>query len=283
MNGRALALLLSAAFAACGAPPSAPPPSLVAVGPLRVGMTAAEADRTLSTLGLNVECKEKNGISECRTLHAGAIALHYEVAGDRVRSATRVIGSSTPPAPAGEMAAAWEARYGPQDTAEAPAVQRLSVIRHWYRAGEGVYRVHLCGSSDGMQGCMETSMDVTPAAVAARIMSEAWDARDYGVVCHTWEKAVSGRCGKPQRISVRPLQSDEVMRIAVLREPRDTPPGGVLLFQSDGTIRHRMWRVSDGSLYGISCRNYDDEEEETCWEIVARFQPRELLMAFVSE
>ncbi|HEU4451733.1 MAG TPA: hypothetical protein VFR81_01700 [Longimicrobium sp.] len=278
MSRRALAPLLAAALAACGAEPSPAPASLSTVGPLRVGMPASEASRTLSSMGFEVECRDRNGISECRTVHTGMIGVQYEVAGDRVRSATRLIGSDMLPAPAGEVAARWEARYGPQDAAEAPAIQKIIVIRHWYREKEGVYRVNLCGNHDGMQACLESAMEVTPAAVAARVMSEAWEARDVAVICRTWDDALTSRCDEPDHVSVWPLQSGEVMRIAVLRGARETPAGAPL-FESDGVVRHRMWRVPDGSLYGISCRNFDDRE--ACWEIAARYEPRQLLAASI--
>jgi hypothetical protein len=278
---RLLIPVVAGALAACGTQPSAAPSSLAAVGPLRVGMPATEADRALSSMGLKVECRDKNGISECQTVHRGMLGLRYDVAGGRVRSATRAFGSNAFPAPPGELAAAWEARFGPQDAAEAPAVQKVSVIRHWFREEEGIYRVHLCGNTGGVQACAETAMEASPAAVAARVSAEAWDARDVAVICRTWDDVLTGGCHEPDHVSVRPLRSGEVMRIAVLRGRGEPLPGGALLFESGGVVRHRMWRVPDGTLYGISCRNFDDGE--ACWEIAARYEPRELLTAFIDD
>ena len=159
-------------------------------------------------------------------------------------------------------------------------MQKLSVIRHWYREKEGVYRVHVCENAGETQACAETAMEVTPVAVAARVSAEAWDARDVAVICRTWNDVFTGDCDEPDHVSVRPLL-DDVMRIAVLRRTWEPPPGGVLLFESDGVIRHRMWRVPDGTLYGISCRNFDDRE--SCWEIAARYEPRRFLTAFIDD
>lgn len=280
MKRRALLPVVAALLAACGAEPSAAPASLGAVGPIRVGMAAADANRTLRSSGFDVECRDEDGITECRTQHAGAMGLRYELAGGRVMSATRALASTTLPASVNELAAAWESRYGPQD-ADAPAVQEISVIRHWFRENEGVYRVNLCGRADGMRACLETAMGVTPAMVAARVSSEAWDRRDVMVICPTWDDVLDANCNELEYGALRPLHIGEVMRIRVVRGELEAHPGGTLLFQSEGAIRHRMWRVPDGSLYGVSCRDIDGSE--ACWEVIARYEPRPLFTAIIED
>jgi hypothetical protein len=277
---RGLLVLVLAVLAACWAEPPAAPASLAAVGPIRVGMPAADANRTLKLLSLDVECRDKDGITDCRTHHAGTMGLRYELAGGRVMSATRLIASTTLPASVSEIAAAWESRYGPQD-ADAPAVQEFSVIRHWYREKEGVYRVNLCGRPGGMLACVETAIGVSPSAIAARVSSEAWDRRDVMVICSTWNDVVDAKCKRFEYGSLRPLYHGEVMRIRVVRGRLEAHPGGTLLFESEGAIRHRMWRVPDGSLYGVSCRDFEDTE--LCWEVIARYEPRPLLTAVIED
>ncbi|MBB4635872.1 hypothetical protein FHS01_001888 [Longimicrobium terrae] len=278
-------ILVALLCVSCAPKPAPPSTDLGAVGPVYVGMSADALRRAINASDLEVKCKDEEAFTVCQTVHRGGMGLRYELMSDRVISASRFIATTSNAAATKSFHALWTARYGPPLSDTVLGVSSSDLIQHWYREAEHVYRVHHCGSD--LQACSETSFEVTPAAVGARLMSEVWDQRDARrVICRSWDAVIGYGCEESsEQYYVGELRSGEVLRIALLPDGVQASPPGMLLFETRTFVNcpycgpkflhYRMWRRPDGQLYGIGCQNISGSQ--ACWELVTRYEPFAIL------